>query len=574
MNPDRITETAQQISRVLPDNQTKVLFSNEKQAKVYDLLASGLNPVSSLDLAQAVLEEDLTDPKTRTRALNSARKITGQIAATLQDTPFFIRDVYMEQGQNRYAHSVLVPKSPAINVIPELSTVSVENTKSVSEEAAEKGLSMKQLKDLTLDQINGFVEKRIEAFYEEQPDIAVIDMYKKISAIFPYHIPDEAYKKAINATKCTDKQIAQIGEKIGLFLMLRSVFSALDFFSIGEEFQEEAVQAALVGMVGKLDKMDEEGLKGINLSNIARKSMGRYIAEKENIVFSWIVNDGLIQAVSSITGSADLDFILTLSQTEQVQVIGKISEYAGISATRVADYFKKRQVNIDENKFDLRVDYDMEGAVFGFLRRESIERALYSLTERERSVLSLRFGLEDGEEWTLDKVGVRFGVTRERIRQIEAKAFRKLRHPTGSKPLKNWINPHSISSVPKVSSKEEPKIEPKELLEKARKHIRIVSQSLRGKDPYKVLNHPLVFAVVQGIPISEFGFGKEDVKLLAGRGYRILRPLLVLPDDILVSSIFRREIEKEDYYELNRSHEARLGRIAAIKQRIVERLLG
>jgi len=72
--------------------------------------------------------------------------------------------------------------------------------------------------------------------------------------------------------------------------------------------------------------------------------------------------------------------------------------------------------------------------------REQIEEALKSLTEREAKVLKMRFGLGDGNEHTLEEVGQQFKVTRERIRQIEAKALRKLRHPTRSKKLKSFTN--------------------------------------------------------------------------------------------------------------------------------------
>ena len=65
---------------------------------------------------------------------------------------------------------------------------------------------------------------------------------------------------------------------------------------------------------------------------------------------------------------------------------------------------------------------------------------LGTLTEREEKVLKLRFGLADGRSRTLEEVGKEFNVTRERIRQIEAKALRKLRHPSRSKKLKDFLN--------------------------------------------------------------------------------------------------------------------------------------
>jgi len=73
------------------------------------------------------------------------------------------------------------------------------------------------------------------------------------------------------------------------------------------------------------------------------------------------------------------------------------------------------------------------------LLREQLEDVLHTLTDREQKVLRLRFGLDDGRQRTLEEVGQVFGVTRERIRQIEAKALRKLRHPSRSKKLKDFL---------------------------------------------------------------------------------------------------------------------------------------
>ena len=74
------------------------------------------------------------------------------------------------------------------------------------------------------------------------------------------------------------------------------------------------------------------------------------------------------------------------------------------------------------------------------LLREQVEDVLATLTSRERRVLQLRFGLEDGRSRTLEEVGREFSVTRERIRQIEAKALRKLRHPSRSRKLKDYLD--------------------------------------------------------------------------------------------------------------------------------------
>lgn len=71
--------------------------------------------------------------------------------------------------------------------------------------------------------------------------------------------------------------------------------------------------------------------------------------------------------------------------------------------------------------------------------KDEISQVLETLTEREEKVIRLRFGLEDGKPRTLEEVGQMFGVTRERIRQIEAKALRKLRHPSRSRKLRDYM---------------------------------------------------------------------------------------------------------------------------------------
>ena len=81
----------------------------------------------------------------------------------------------------------------------------------------------------------------------------------------------------------------------------------------------------------------------------------------------------------------------------------------------------------------------VDSASFSMLKEE-LEEAMASLTERERNVIKLRFGLDDGKTRTLEEVGKEFNVTRERIRQIEAKALRKLRHPSRSRKLRDYLD--------------------------------------------------------------------------------------------------------------------------------------
>jgi RNA polymerase primary sigma factor len=87
---------------------------------------------------------------------------------------------------------------------------------------------------------------------------------------------------------------------------------------------------------------------------------------------------------------------------------------------------------------DVEAQEPMDAAAREMLR-EQVKNALAVLSERERDVLEMRFGLLDGKDHTLEEVGQAFNVTRERIRQIEAKALRKLRHPTRSRYLRDFL---------------------------------------------------------------------------------------------------------------------------------------
>jgi RNA polymerase primary sigma factor len=79
-------------------------------------------------------------------------------------------------------------------------------------------------------------------------------------------------------------------------------------------------------------------------------------------------------------------------------------------------------------------------AVINLNLKEQTQMVLKTLTPREEKVVKMRFGLEDGSEHTLEEVGQSFAVTRERIRQIEAKALRKLRHPSRSRKLRSFMD--------------------------------------------------------------------------------------------------------------------------------------
>ena len=120
---------------------------------------------------------------------------------------------------------------------------------------------------------------------------------------------------------------------------------------------------------------------------------------------------------------------------EKVREIKKISKESISLETPIGD-------EEDSNLGDFIEDEEMpepSSSVSNIMLKEQLDEVLDSLTEREKRILELRFGIEDGRDRTLEEVGKEFGVTRERIRQIEARALRKLRHPSRSNKLKNYV---------------------------------------------------------------------------------------------------------------------------------------
>jgi RNA polymerase primary sigma factor len=282
-------------------------------------------------------------------------------------------------------------------------------------------------------------ETLADSFSIDDPVRMYLKEIGKISLLTPEEEIELAERMA-NGDKAAAQRMAEANLRLVVSIAQRYVGRGMLFLDL--------IQEGNLGLIKAVEKFDHT--KGYKFSTYAtwwiRQAITRSIADQARTIR---IPVHMVETINKVI-RVSRQLLQELGHDPSPE---EIAEEMNMPVEKVREILKIAQEPVsletpigeeeDSHLGDFIPDEDAsepaEAASFTFLR-EQLLSVLSTLTPREEKVLRLRFGLEDGKARTLEEVGKEFNVTRERIRQIEAKALRKLRHPSRSKKLKDFLN--------------------------------------------------------------------------------------------------------------------------------------
>ena len=320
-----------------------------------------------------------------------------------------------------------------IDVIPVIDDNLLADDSLLLDDDDERFLKDSEEEDIDLDAID-----LLEGIGTEDP----VRMYLKEIGTVPLLSADEEIelaKRKADGDEQAKERLIEANLRLVVSLAKRYTGRGMSFLDL--------VQEGNLGLIKGVEKFDYT--KGYKLSTYAtwwiRQSVTRALADQARTIRVPVHMVETINKMSKMQRKLTLELGYEPSVTELAEAL-EMSEDKVMEIMQIAREPASLETPIgeedDSNLGDFVADNNVltpEGNVESVMLREHIDALLGDLKERERQVIVLRFGLEDGHPRTLEEVGKEFNVTRERIRQIEAKALRKLRNPVRSKRIRDFL---------------------------------------------------------------------------------------------------------------------------------------